>query len=303
MKKTLIAVVGPTAIGKTSWAIKLAKYYNTEVVSADSRQFYREMSIGTAVPDSEELKEVVHHFIQHISIHEPWSVGHFEREGIALLHNLFKNRDIVIAVGGSGLYLKALIEGLDHFPETEPTVRERLNEQLRQEGLTSVQERLKSVDPEYYEVVDLQNPHRIIRALEVYESSGKAYSAYLGQPREERHFSTIWLGLTAARSEVYQRIEDRVDKMMDNGLLEEAEKLVAYKELSALQTVGYQELFNYLEGNWSLEFAVSEIKKNSRRFAKRQMTWFRKNEDIIWVDYNQEFTDVVETLDKAMHDG
>ena len=300
MKKTLVAVVGPTAIGKTSWSIELAKHYNTEIISTDSRQFYREMKIGTAVPTEDELKSVPHHFIQHLSIFQPWSVGDFEREALKLLDKSFANQDMILATGGSGLYLKALCEGLDEFPAIQSGIRESLNKRYEEGGLEWLQKELEEGDPEYYKIVDLQNPHRLIRALEVLYSSGKPFSSYLNQPKKERSFQTVYLGLKADREELYNRIELRVDQMIKKGLVTEAEKLLQHKELSALQTVGYQEIFQYLDGKWDLEKAVEEIKKNTRRYAKRQMTWFRKIKDILWIDYDEDLGRVIKKVDDLL---
>nr|WP_321412457.1 tRNA (adenosine(37)-N6)-dimethylallyltransferase MiaA [uncultured Allomuricauda sp.] len=286
--KVLLAVVGPTAIGKTALGIQLANHFDTEIVSADSRQFFKEMEIGTAVPSKEELKAAPHHFIQHKSITEPYSVGDFEKEAIALLDNLFRKKDIAVMVGGSGLYVDAVVSGLDEFPEVDPSIRKQLNQQLEKEGLGSLKKELEQRDPEYYKKVDLDNPHRLIRALEVCIASSKPYSLFLNQPKAERTFKTFYIGIEAPREMIYDRINTRVDIMMDAGLLNEAEKLYPHKELNALQTVGYKELFEYIEGQSTLEAAVSEIKKNTRRFAKRQLTWLRKNEAILWVPYNAE---------------
>lgn len=296
MDKTLIAVVGPTAIGKTSLAIALAKQFETEIISADSRQFYKEMCIGTAVPSKAELAKAKHHFIQHISVKDPWSVGDFEKAAIQLLDDLFKEKDIVIAVGGSGLYIRALAEGLDHFPEVDPAIREELNKEFTARGIDYLQSRLKELDPEYYKQVDLQNPHRIIRALEVSIGSRQAYSSYLNKPKALRSFRTIYLGLTAERGILYQRIEARVDQMMRNGLLEEARTLRSYKQLGPLQTVGYKEIFEYFDAEMELDEAVLEIKKNTRRFAKRQLTWFRKNQDIHWFDFDTPLADIIQNV-------
>lgn len=285
-KPTLICVVGPTAIGKTSLAISLANYFSTEILSADSRQFYKEMSIGTAVPSSQELKAAKHHFIQHKSITELYSVGDFEKEALIKLNNLFSEKDKVILVGGSGLYIDAVTKGLDVFPKIEPNIREELNVILKEKGIHFLQNELKEVDPVYYTKVDLQNPHRLIRALEVYRSSGKPYSSFLNQPKQERPFQTIYIGLTADREYVYSRINKRVDLMIENGLLKEVENLASYKNYNALQTVGYRELFPFFEGEITLDEAISEIKKNTRRFAKRQYTWFNKNSEIKWFDYD-----------------
>lgn len=296
MRNVLIAIVGPTAIGKTSWAIQLAKEFRTEIISTDSRQFYKEMKIGTAVPSKDELAAVKHYFIQHRSVLEPWSVGDFERAATDLLDSLFINKSVIVAVGGSGLYIKALTEGLDKFPDVEPGLRERLNESYNALGLEFLQKELKKVDPEYFAMVDLQNPHRIIRALEVFHSSGVPFSKYLNHPKPPRPYHTLYIGIKADRSLIYERIEKRVDRMIENGLVDEAKKLIEFKELSPMQTVGYQELFKYFEGKWDLTKAVEEIKKNSRRYAKRQMTWFKKIQDIIWIDHDEDFQTVVEQI-------
>lgn len=295
-QKVLLAVVGPTAIGKTSLGILLAKHFQTEIVSADSRQFFKEMEIGTAVPSPSELKEAPHHFIQHKSIFEPYSVGDFEREAMELLETLFQKHNIVVMVGGSGLYVDAVVNGLDEFPEVDPKIRASLDHRLQEEGLESLQNELKDRDPEYYKTVDLDNPHRLIRALEVCISSNVPYSSFLGHNRPARPFKTLYIGLEAPRNIVYERINARVDLMMESGLLEEVTKLHAHKALNALQTVGYKELFEYIDGHCTLEFAVSEIKKNTRRFAKRQLTWLRKNEGILWVEYDAEPNNMIEQI-------
>jgi len=285
-KKVLLVVVGPTAIGKTALGIQLAKYFDTEILSADSRQFFKEMEIGTAVPSQEELAQVPHHFIQHKSIFDPYSVGDFEKEAIDFLNELFQQKDTVIMVGGSGLYVDAVVNGLDEFPEVDPRIRAELNQELDKNGLSSLQEELKRKDPSYYKIVDLENPHRLIRALEVCRASGQPFSSFLNRPRPKRPFKTLYIGLEAPREVIYERINQRVDLMMEKGLLDEAQQLYPNQKLNALQTVGYKELFEYLDGHCTLESAVSEIKKNTRRFAKRQLTWLRKNNDILWVPYD-----------------
>ncbi|UBZ05957.1 tRNA (adenosine(37)-N6)-dimethylallyltransferase MiaA [Salegentibacter mishustinae] len=293
----LINIVGPTAIGKTSLAIQLANKFNTEIISADSRQFYKEMSIGTAVPSAEELQAAKHHFIQHISIEDNYNVGDFESDAIKKLDELFKNNKIVIMVGGSGLYTKSVLEGLDYFPEVSLEIRQELNLKLEKEGLDSLQQQLHKLDPDYYKIVDLENPHRVIRALEVCISSGKPYSSYLNQPKKKRNFTAISIGLSAERKIIYDRINRRVDLMITEGLMDEAKALFPQRELNALNTVGYKELFSYLEGKDSLETAVSEIKKNTRRFAKRQLTWFRKDQEINWFDYKTPVEEIQQFLD------
>lgn len=285
--KYLVTVVGPTAIGKTKLAISLAKFFKTEIISADSRQFYKEMSIGTAVPSRQELESVPHHFIQHRSIHEDYNVGDFEKDALGVLELLFEKNNYVIMVGGSGLYVDAVIHGLDAFPEIDKEVRLKLNTLYKNEGIEVLQHQLKELDPEYYAKADILNPRRVLRALEICISTGKTYSSYLNKTKPKRPFNSILVGLTADREILYDRINRRVDLMMKNGLLEEARALYKFRDLNALQTVGYKELFNYFEGDQDLDFAISEIKKNTRRYAKRQLTWYRKKESILWVNYSE----------------
>jgi len=300
MKKTLLSVIGPTAIGKTAMAISLARYFDTEVVSSDSRQFYREMQIGTAVPAQRELEAVKHHFIQHKSILDPYSVGEFERDALQQLEKLFREKDIVVMVGGSGLYTDAVTQGLDKFPKIDPEIRKRLNKSYVEDGIEKLQQQLETEDPVYYEKMDIENPHRLIRALEVCLGTGKPYSSFLKKGKETRPFRTITIGLKADRQFVYDRINARVDQMIAQGLVQEVEKLKKHQNLNALQTVGYKELFNYFEGNWTLDFAISEIKKNTRRFAKRQMTWFRKNENTVWVPHDIETDALFSVIENKM---
>ena len=296
--KYLISIVGPTAIGKTALSIKLAQHYNTEIISADSRQFFKEMNIGTAVPDEDELIAAKHHFIQQISIEQDYNVGTFERDAITQLDTLFKSYDIVIMVGGSGLYLDAVIKGLDDFPEVNPEIRIQLNDKLKTEGLETLQEQLKTLDEISYKTIALDNPHRVIRALEICIGTGKPYSTFLNHKKDVRNFKTITIGLTAERELIYNRINQRVDIMFEQGLLEEAKALFPKCHLNALNTVGYKELFNYFNGEWPLDFAISEIKKNTRRFAKRQLTWFRKKENTIWFDYLTDVKTIIKTIDE-----
>lgn len=299
-KKVLIAIVGPTGIGKTRLGVALAKRHHTHVISADSRQFYKEMSIGTAVPTIAELDTVPHHFIQHKSILEDYSVGDFERDAVQLLEKLFEHHEVVLMVGGSGLYVDAVINGLDTFPDIDPKVRLRLNEALQTQGLAHLQEQLRKLDPEYAEKVDHQNPHRVIRALEVCLGTGVPYSSFLDKNKPPRPFETMIVGLNTDRITVYERIDRRVDQMLREGLLEEARPLFPFREKNALQTVGYKEIFLFLEGAYDLDFAVSEIKKNSRRFAKRQMTWFKKREGVIWLDAMDPVETNVETVSEML---
>lgn len=295
-KPLLICVVGATAIGKTRLAIQLVQAFSTEIISADSRQFFKEMTIGTAVPSSEELAAAPHHFIQNKTIFEPYTVGYFEKEALAKLTDLFRRHQTAILVGGSGLYVDAVVRGLDHFPDVPENMREELNTTLTVRGLEVLQQELKEVDPVYYERVDIHNPHRVIRALEIYRSTKKPFSSFLNQGASKRNFDVMYVGLTAKREVIYDRINQRVDLMMAAGLLEEAKSLHKDSSLNALQTVGYRELFQYLDGLISLEGAISEIKKNTRRFAKRQGTWFRKNDAIIWFDFNTPSEEIITTI-------
>lgn len=292
MKHKLVCIVGPTAIGKTAISIKIAQYFNCEIISADSRQFYKEMSIGTAVPNKAELQAARHHFIQHKSIKDLYSVGDFERDAIAKITELHKLNPYVILVGGSGLYVKAVTEGLDDFPAVSNEIRNKLNHKLVSEGLEPLQEELRNVDYKAYNAIAIDNPHRVIRALEIYRGTGKTYSSFLSNSKKNRAFETIFIGLKADRNLVYDRINHRVDLMMESGLLDEVKQLLPFKDLNALNTVGYKELFKYLEGEISLVEAVSEIKKNTRRFAKRQLTWFKKVEGICWFDYDTNFKSI-----------
>lgn len=300
MSNYLISIVGPTAIGKTALSIKLAQHFKTEIISADSRQFFKEMSIGTAAPSTEELQAAKHHFIHHKSIQDSYNVGAFEKGALQTLQTLFKTHNTIIMVGGSGLYVDAVTKGLDNFPDVDPSIREQLNTDLKTKGLSFLQEQLKALDPESYRVIAIDNPHRVIRALEICLGSRKPYSSFLNKGKTKRPFTTITIGLTADREIMYDRINQRVDIMMANGLLDEAKTLYPHKSLNALNTVGYKELFNYLEGTWTLDFAISEIKKNTRRFAKRQMTWFRKDKSILWFDYQTPLELIISEVNKMM---
>ena len=294
--KRLLYVVGPTASGKTSLAIALAQHFDTEILSCDSRQFYKEMSIGTAVPSPEELVTVQHHFIQQRSIHEPYSVGAFQREALDCLESLFKTKDTVILVGGSGLYADALIDGLDNFPEADPDFRNQLKSQLEQEGIKGLAVLLKTVDPAYYQMVDLGNPHRLIRALEVCLSSGQPYSSFLGNKKAPTFFKTQRTILQWDRPILYERINLRVDQMVAAGLEAEAKSLYPSKDVNALQTVGYREWFSHFDGTLDRTTTLDEIKKNTRRYAKRQTTWFKRYLDALLISGGSSVEDVLKRL-------
>lgn len=288
--KNLISVVGPTGIGKTRLAIDLAKHFSTEIVSCDSRQFFKEMIIGTASPSAEELAEAPHHFIGNLSVEEYYSIGQYEEDALKKLNELFEKYDTVILVGGSMMYEKAVIEGLNDLPEANEENQAKLQEILDNEGIEKLQEMLKELDPEYFSVVDFHNHRRLLRAIDVIWQTNKKYSELIAVSQDSRDFNVIRIGIEAPREELYDRINRRVDIMMEKGLLDEAKGLEKFKHLAALNTVGYSELFKYFDEEWDLEFAVSEIKKNSRRYAKRQLTWYRKADDIHYLQlgYSQE---------------
>lgn len=298
MSKYLIAVVGPTAIGKTALSIKIAQHFQTEIISADSRQFYKEMAIGTAVPDPDELASATHHCIQHISIEDTYSVGHFEREAIQLIETLHQDNSCVTMVGGSGMYVDAVIKGLDEFPEVTPGIREQLSILHKEQGIEALQALLKEKDPVYYDRVDIHNHQRVSRALEVTLSAKAPFSSFLDKPKPIRPFNTIKIGLSADREIIYDRINRRVDIMVANGLINEVKSLLSRKHLNALQTVGYRELFEHFEGKISLEQAIENIKTNTRRFSKRQGTWYRKDETITWFDYQTPFEEIAAYITK-----
>lgn len=284
MVKTLIIIAGPTAIGKTALAIRLARHYKTEIISADSRQFYQEMAIGTAKPDPEELSTVKHHFIDSHSVKDTFTAGNFEKEALKVLEKLFIKHDQVIMVGGSGLFINAICNGFDELPVAKDEIRNQLNKDLKEQGIEYLQEMLKEVDPVYFAEVDINNPQRLVRALEVYKTSGQTFSSYRSNVRKPRPFNIISIALNTDREKLYERINSRVDQMINSGLIDEVKGLLKYRHLNALQTVGYSEIFDYLDGKFSLEEAIERIKQNTRRFAKRQITWFKKSDSIRWFD-------------------
>ena len=297
--KYLITIIGPTAIGKTALSIKLANHFNCEIISCDSRQFFKEMCIGTAVPEPHELSAAPHHFIQNISVFDNYTVGDFEKEAISKIESLFKTNDYVILVGGSGLYVDAILKGFDSFPDIPSEVRDQIKMTYEKNGIESLQEILKTNDPEYFSFLEkenpqtLQNPQRLMRFAEVCLGTGKPYSSFLNKKENQRNFTPILIGLDADREIIYNRINQRVDLMIQNGLLAEAQALYPNKSLNALQTVGYRELFSYFDGDFTLDFAISEIKKNTRRFSKRQLTWFKRDESTKWFDYLAPIQEVI----------
>ncbi|MCC9074157.1 tRNA (adenosine(37)-N6)-dimethylallyltransferase MiaA [Flavobacterium sp. F-65] len=302
--KYLITIVGPTAIGKTALSIALAQHFKCEILSCDSRQFFKEMTIGTAVPNPDELQAAKHHFIQNISIFENYTVGDYEKEAIIKLEELFKHNDYVILIGGSGLYVDAVLKGFDEFPEIDTAIRAQVAQEYEQNGITYLQEQLKKLDSSYYDKLSaenpqtLQNPQRMMRFVEVCLGTKKPYSSFLNQKKNNRDFTPILIGLEADRAVIYDRINQRVDIMVNNGLIEEAQSLHPNKALNALQTVGYRELFSYFDGEFTLQFAIEEIKKNTRRFAKRQLTWFKRNENTKWFDYLTPKSEIINFIEK-----
>jgi tRNA dimethylallyltransferase len=280
--KYLLVVGGPTASGKTETAIKLAQAFQTEIISADSRQIYQEMTIGTAVPSEAELMKIKHHFIHHISVRQNYDVATYEKEVMLVLEKLFANKDVVVLTGGTGLYIDAVCQGLDKIPEISPEIREKVQKLYEEKGLTVLQNEVKMFDPEYFHSADIKNPRRMQRALEVIWQTGQPFSFFRRQQFSQRPFKVIWTAIETDRQQLYNRINLRVESMLNQGLVEEARSLYPYKQLNALNTVGYKELFDYFDGNLSLPEAVEQIKMNTRRYAKRQLTWLRKNNNYHW---------------------
>lgn len=288
MNKELIVISGPTAVGKTSLAINLAKEINTEIISADSRQFYKELNIGVARPSQKELNSIKHHFIGHISIQDNYNAGEYEAEAIEKINSLFQKYEKLVITGGSGMYIDAITKGMDNLPNVDKSIREELNELFKDNGITPLQEELMEKDIEYYNIVDKQNHIRLIRALEIIRQTGKTFTSFRTNPKKERDFKIKKFVLIRDREELIQRINQRVDIMVEEGLIEEARELYPFRDLNALNTVGYKELFKYFDNKISLEEAIEEIKINTRKYAKRQVTWFRKDKDYTWLSADKE---------------
>jgi tRNA dimethylallyltransferase len=282
MKNFLIVILGPTGVGKSDLSVEIASHFNTEIISADSRQFYREMTIGTAVPAENQLNRVKHHFTKFLSVKDYFSSSLFERAVLELLPSLFTKNRIVVMTGGSGMYIDAVCKGIDDIPDIDPAIREKYNEKYREEGIESLRRELKLLDPIYYARVDLKNHKRIIRALEIFESTGRRYSEFLTKKSADRDFCIIKIGLEREREDLYGRINTRVDDMVENGLENEARRLFDLRDLNPLKSVGYREFFDFFEGKISKEKAIELIKRNSRRYAKRQMTWWSRDREIVW---------------------
>lgn len=286
--KKLFIILGPTASGKTALSIELAKKLNTEIISCDSRQFYKELKIGSAPPSKEQLQKIKHHFIQHLSIKENYNIGRFEEDSIKKISSLFKIYDNLILVGGSGLYIDAVCNGLDNIPQTPQEIRDRINNEFSEKGINWLQEKVKKIDLDFYQKSDISNPQRLKRCLEVYQNTGEKISSFYKKEKRKRDFKIIKIGISIEREKLYNRINQRVDQMIKNGLIDEAKKLFQYQKLNALNTVGYKELFDFFDNKIDIETVVEDIKKNSRRLSKRQMTWFKRDKQINWFKINKE---------------
>lgn len=297
--KTLIIIAGPTAVGKTDLCVELAKKIDTDVISADSRQFYRELNIGTAKPTVPEMRGVSHHFVNSHSINDYFSVGDFERECLTILDKIFESKNVALLTGGSGMFIKAITDGLDDMPEADLDLREQLMDRLEKEGLEPLQKQLQFLDPEYFNSVDIQNSQRVVRALEVCISAGVPYSSFRNNKKAERPFKTIKICLDRDRAVLYNRIDKRMDQMIANGLIEEAKYLLSFRNHNALQTVGYKEVFDFLDGNFGYDEMVRLLKRNSRRYAKRQITWFKNQDDFTWFDANNK-KEIFEFIEKEL---
>jgi len=293
MGKHLITIIGPTGIGKTNLAIKIANYFKTEIVSADSRQFYKEMNIGTAKPSNSELNSIKHHLINNKSINDDYNISDYEKDALNSINSIFNKNDIAILVGGSGLYINAILYGLDEIPEISNDIRNSLYLDLELKGIKKLQDQLKLLDPVSHDAIDINNPRRLIRALEVSISTGKSYSSFLKKKKKKRDFNIIVLGINQDRSELYNKINIRIDNMVENGLIREAKELYSLKSLKTLNTIGYTEVFNYIENKYSLDECISEIKKNTRRYAKRQLTWFKSIDRVEWITPEYDFEKII----------
>ncbi len=298
--KKLISIIGTTGIGKTKLAIEIAKHFDTEIISCDSRQFFREMKIGTAAPSAEELSEVPHHFIGNLSVENYYSIGQFEKEAIEKIEKLFTKKNVVVLVGGSMMYEKAVLEGLNDLPEANVENQEKLETIFNEKGIEPLQEILQKLDPEYFAIVDKDNPRRLFRAIDIIWQTGKSYTENISEQVKKRNFEFIRIGIEAPREIIYERINHRVDQMIEVGLVKEAQLLIPFQNNLALKTVGYSELFKYFNNEWTFDFAIEEIKKNSRRFAKRQLTWYRKETNIHWVNFENSVQESLSLLENKI---
>ncbi len=301
MNNQLVTIIGPTAIGKTDLAIKIAEFYKTEIVSADSRQFYRELNIGTAKPSSSELSKIKHHLINNKSIQEQYNINDFEKDAIESINSIYKKNKVAVLVGGSGLFINSVLYGLDEIPEIDENIRNSLYSDMDSLGIKTLQEKLKLLDPNSYENIDIDNPRRLIRALEVTIGSGKPYSSFLKKTKKTRNFNIITIGLNQDRADLYEKINTRVDNMIKDGLIDEVKGLLELKNLKTLNTIGYSEVFKYIDGVYSKDECINEIKKNTRRYAKRQLTWFKSIENVKWVSPNYDLKDVLNHIERLIN--
>ena len=301
MNNQLVTIIGPTAIGKTDLAIKIAEFYKTDIVSADSRQFYRELNIGTAKPSSSELSKIKHHLINNKSIQEQYNINDFEKDAIESINSIFKKNKVAVLVGGSGLFINSVLYGLDEIPEIDENIRNSLYSDMDSLGIKTLQEKLKLLDPNSYENIDIDNPRRLIRALEVTIGSGKPYSSFLKKTKKTRNFNIITIGLNQDRADLYEKINTRVDNMIKDGLIDEVKGLLELKNLKTLNTIGYSEVFKYIDGVYSKDECINEIKKNTRRYAKRQLTWFKSIENVKWVSPNYDLKDVLNHIERLIN--
>ena len=301
MNNQLVTIIGPTAIGKTDLAIKIAEFYKTEIVSADSRQFYRELNIGTAKPSSSELSKIKHHLINNKSIHEQYNINDFEKDAIESINSIFKKNKVAVLVGGSGLFINSVLYGLDEIPAIDENIRNSLYSDMDSLGIKLLQEKLKLLDPNSYDNIDIDNPRRLIRALEVTIGSGKPYSSFLKKTKKNRNFNVITIGLNQDRAELYEKINTRVDNMIKGGLIDEVKGLYELKNLKTLNTIGYSEVFKYIDEICSKDECINEIKKNTRRYAKRQLTWFKSIENVKWVSPNYDLKDVLNHIEHLIN--
>ena len=301
MNNQLVTIIGPTAIGKTDLAIKIAEFYKTEIVSADSRQFYRELNIGTAKPSSSELSKIKHHLINNKSIQEQYNINDFEKDAIESINSIYKKNKVAVLVGGSGQFINSVLYGLDEIPEIDDDIRNSLYSDMDLLGIKVLQEKLKLLDPNSYDNIDIDNPRRLIRALEVTIGSGKPYSSFLKKTKKTRNFNVITIGLNQDRAELYEKINARVDNMIKDGLIDEVKGLLELKNLKTLNTIGYSEVFKYIDGVYSKDECINEIKKNTRRYAKRQLTWFKSIENVKWVSPNYDLKDVLNHIERLIN--
>lgn len=301
MSKTLLVLIGPTGVGKTELSLYLADHFGSPIISSDSRQLYADLKIGTAAPTMEQLSKAPHYFIGTLKLTDYYSAAQYEADVLQLLEKLFQTKDVVVMTGGSMMYIDAVCKGIDDIPTVDKDTRELLLQKYETEGLENLCSELKLLDPDYYNIVDLKNPKRVIHALEICYMTGKTYTSFRTRSAKERPFHILKIGLTRDREELYERINRRVDIMMEEGLLEEARKVYPYKHLNSLNTVGYKELFNYFDGTWELPFAIEKIKQNSRIYSRKQMTWFKRDEEIVWFHPDQE-TEIMDYIQKMLND-